>query len=284
MKIINHSPIAILMATYNGEQYLAEQIESIRSQSNAAWTLYIQDDGSTDTTRKIIRSYMEKDKRIHLVDVGLTNQGACVNFMSLLNIIESQYYMFADQDDVWLSHKVEVSIDRLKMLENNYPNIPILVGTDKSRTDESLNIIHKSELNRLNISHDRLKELLRTRCDIELLRLICPIAGCTMAFNHLAKEVAFPYNNSRYQDSIIAMAVAKNYGIIDTILEPTMLYRRHNSNTSDLGETNRLQKLKQLGRFIDGQIQMYLLYKLYGGGGFLKFMKARIRLYQNRGF
>ena len=107
-KIINKRSIAILMATYNGEKYLKEQIDSIMNQTNHDWTLYIQDDGSKDKTLDIIKSY--SDERIVWVDNGLTRQGCCMNFMSLLNKVESSYYMFCDQDDVWLPEKVQISI------------------------------------------------------------------------------------------------------------------------------------------------------------------------------
>lgn len=129
-KLINERPIAILMATYNGGQYLAEQIESILAQSNKEWTLYIQDDGSKDNTLAIIQKYVD-DNRVVWVESGLTRQGCCMNFMSLLNRVESRYYMFCDQDDVWLSEKVQISIDEVRRLEKVNPDKPILVHTDK---------------------------------------------------------------------------------------------------------------------------------------------------------
>ena len=130
-KIINKASIAILMATYNGENYLREQIDSILCQTNQDWTLYVQDDGSKDATLDIIKSY--DDERIVLVDVGLTRQGACMNFMSLLNMVESEYYMFCDQDDVWFVDKVEKSLGRMKKEEMYYgKDKPILVFSDAS--------------------------------------------------------------------------------------------------------------------------------------------------------
>lgn len=282
-KIFNLKDVAILMATYNGEKYLEEQIESILSQTDNNWALYIQDDGSTDNTLEIIKRYID-NKRIFLVDIGLTHQGACMNFMTLLNHIESKYYMFCDQDDVWLPNKVLLSYTKIKDLENETEMKPILVHTDKKRVDNKLNVILESELNRKNEPIEKLEILMHERNSLEQLRLGTFIAGCTMCFNHKVKEISFPFNNSRMQDSIIAMAVAKNNGVISTIYEPTMLYRIHSTNTCGEAETTIFEKIKHFSRFIKGNMNMYYLYKIYGGNGFFKFIYLRYRHFKIRGF
>ena len=156
-KIVNNRPIAILMATYNGEKYLREQIDSLLSQSYCDWTLYIQDDGSKDATLDIIKSY--DDERIVLVDVGLTRQGAGMNFMSLLNMVESEYYMFCDQDDVWFGDKIEKELVRMKEIEREQgTKTPIIMHTDRTHTDAELNVRLKSEFNPQGMSVEQLKK------------------------------------------------------------------------------------------------------------------------------
>jgi rhamnosyltransferase len=270
------------MATYNGEKYLSEQIDSIIAQSNKDWTLYIQDDGSKDHTLEIIQKYADGE-RIVWIDRGLTRQGCTENFMTMLNMVESKYYMFCDQDDVWLPQKVEVSVNKVMELEKMHPDLPILVHTDKMRVDENLNVILDSELNRKHEPLEKLKKLMKERNSLDYLRLTTFIAGCVMCFNHKAKEVAIPYNNSRYQDSIVAMAVAGHNGIIETIFEPTMLYRLHHTNTCGVSETSIPSKIRNLQKTWQGQLRMFYLYKIYGGGGLLKFLKLRIRHFQIRG-
>lgn len=281
-KIINKRSIAILMATYNGEKYLKEQIDSIMNQTNHDWTLYIQDDGSKDKTLDIIKSY--SDERIVWVDNGLTRQGCCMNFMSLLNKVESSYYMFCDQDDVWLPEKVQISIDEVIRLEKISPNIPILVHTDKKRVDANLNVILESELNRTNYPLPKLEKMMKERNSLDQLRLGTFIAGCVMCFNHKTKEISFPFNNSRMQDSVIAMAVAKNNGIISTIYKPTMLYRIHSTNTCGEAETSMASKFRNFRKTMAGNARMYYLYKIYGGGNFVNFIYRRMRLFMLRGF
>ena len=92
---------AILMATYNGEQYVAEQIDSLLAQTDSDWTLYIHDDGSKDHTQEIISKYAETHDNIVVMDFPGGN-GAKENFFKMMFSVDADYYMLCDQDDVWL--------------------------------------------------------------------------------------------------------------------------------------------------------------------------------------
>ena len=108
--IYSKSEIAILMATYNGEKYLGEQIDSILAQTYHDWHLYIHDDGSKDGTLSIIQEYvLNHPDKITLLDYP-SQGGACKNFLSLLERVEAPYYMFCDQDDVWLLNTISPSL------------------------------------------------------------------------------------------------------------------------------------------------------------------------------
>ena len=92
--------LAILMATYNGEKYIKEQIESILNQDTEDFdfTLIIRDDGSTDNTKNIIREYVDRGK---IIFIEGQNKGAARGFISLLCDNQGyDYYAFSDQDDV----------------------------------------------------------------------------------------------------------------------------------------------------------------------------------------
>lgn len=278
-KIYNKKNVAILMATYNGERFLKEQIESIINQSNSDWTLYIQDDGSTDDTLNIIKSY--NDDRIVLVDVGLSHQGPCMNFMSLLNIIESNYYMFCDQDDVWLPFKIELSLSEIKKIEDRQK--PCLVYTDKTRVNENLKILIEKEYNKSGLTEDRIKKIIKERNTRNLILLRATAAGCTMLFNHATKLIAFPYYNIRYQDSVIMLAVASNNGKIATILKSTMLYRVHSNNTVGCkGDRTLWERLKNMKGVFNENIRAFYLWKVYGGGNILLFLKSKYKLFRTR--
>jgi glycosyltransferase involved in cell wall biosynthesis len=105
--------IAILLATYNGEAFLREQIASIEAQTASGWTVYFHDDGSTDGTMEIIRAYTAADPdRFQYID-GPATGGAKNNFFYLLGQVDAPYYFFCDQDDIWERNKVEVTHRRM---------------------------------------------------------------------------------------------------------------------------------------------------------------------------
>ena len=103
--------VNILMSTYNGQQFLAEQIRSIQEQSYTDWTLFIRDDGSSDNTKEILKDFEHQDSRIHLIDNDKSdNLGVIKSFHKLVNHDRADYYFFSDQEDVWLPNKLELSL------------------------------------------------------------------------------------------------------------------------------------------------------------------------------
>ena len=100
--------INIVMSTYNGEQFLAEQIDSIQQQTFKDWQLLIRDDGSSDQTPEIIKSFVAQDPRIVFINEhDRENFGVIKNFFTLIKHDKADYYFFSDQDDVWLEDKLE---------------------------------------------------------------------------------------------------------------------------------------------------------------------------------
>ena len=106
--------VRILMATYNGERFLREQLDSILRQSYENWTLFVQDDGSVDATWDILEEYAKRDGRITLQRSPECIHGAYPNFHSISNqhrrMQAYDYYMYADQDDIWDADKIEALV------------------------------------------------------------------------------------------------------------------------------------------------------------------------------
>ena len=134
--------IAILMSTYNGEKYLREQIESLFVQTEKGWKLYVRDDGSKDSTMEILSEYEQRyPNKVCVVRDIPQNLGAGESFMHLLGVTDAEYYMFSDQDDVWMPDKIERTYSKLLSLEKQYgSNIGIGVFTDLTLVDAELNV------------------------------------------------------------------------------------------------------------------------------------------------
>ena len=131
------------MATYNGARHLREQIDSILAQTDHDWTLFVHDDGSADDTVAILHEYAAAHRQVVVLDYPPTG-GACANFLGMMQRVEAQYYLFADQDDVWLSDKVRLSREEMLRQEAAHPQAPVVVHTDLVVADEQLNVVAPS--------------------------------------------------------------------------------------------------------------------------------------------
>src|SRR5205085_8699781 len=103
--------ITILLATYNGEKYIDEQLQSLLNQTYTNWHLIIRDDNSTDGTPAILASYQQQyPEKITIMPNKGANLGSVLNFNALLTFAHNAHYiMFCDQDDQWLPDKIEVT-------------------------------------------------------------------------------------------------------------------------------------------------------------------------------
>ena len=222
--------VAILLATYNGERYLEEQIESIIEQTYKNWVLYIRDDNSKDGTQKIIDKYIKKypNKIIQIID-NITTNDACKNFMCLLEKVhkEKKYkmYMFCDQDDVWLKDKIEIMVNKYLEVENKEK--PILIHTDSYVVDSNLNIICNSSIKYSGLNSKRKK--------FNSFLIQNNTRGCTILINNkLANLVKLDIENIIMHDWYFAL-IASAFGEIIYINKPTIKYRQHSNNV--LGAT-----------------------------------------------
>ena len=183
----HQSSVAILMATYNGERYITAQIRSIVDQSWPRWRLYIRDDGSQDGTAAIVSQFAEEfPDRISVFPSGGTRLGADGNFSYLLEHVESDYFMFCDQDDVWLPQKVEKSLQCMWALEANHGSaIPLLVHTDLRVVDTNLSELDSSVWH--YGYHDPAFSQQLNRLLIQNM-----VFGCATLINARLKELATP--------------------------------------------------------------------------------------------
>ncbi len=217
--------IAILLSTYNGERYLAEQLDSILAQDCTDWHLYVRDDGSKDKTVAIVADYAKHDSRISLLEAG-ENVGVKVSFEYLLNAVsDAEYWMFCDQDDVWFKQKVSKTLATMKEAEKVHKGKPIVVHTDAVVVNEHLEEIAPSYWKYGNLRPDLVDTNPR------YLAIANSLTGCTMMLNKHAREAALPFYEHAYiHDAWVGLKTLVSDGVVVPIAEPQLLYRQHGSN------------------------------------------------------
>lgn len=272
----NPHSIAILMATYNAEKYLSNQIDSIISQSNQDWTLYIRDDGSSDRTNIIIQDYIKRYDNIFVINDHEGNLGCRDNFFKLLDSVDSQYYMFSDADDVWLPTKIEESYELIKKAEmESSPEVPILVHSDMVVVDENLQPITKSMWECSRFNPDKIK-------NINYLGLHGFVGGATSIFNRAGKNVSKPYSKDVYLHDLWIGLKILEHGKLISLHKSLMLYRQHSTNTAGAGMASNLKmsyKIKNLRHTIKLNIDTARMLKKIGWGGYLKYIYYKTKLF-----
>lgn len=214
------------MSTYNGERFLAEQLESILTQTITEWQLFIRDDGSTDKTVDIVEQYAKKDKRISIIK-DKKNIGALRSFECLLQQSdEADYYTFADQDDVWQPDKLEICLEVVLQAEKEYPDKPIVVHTDLQVVDEDLTEIAPSFWKYSHIRPDLQDN------NIRYLAISNSVTGCAMMFNKRARACCLPIpSKAHMHDAWVALMTAVHGGKVIPVRRTTLAYRQHGENT-----------------------------------------------------
>lgn len=222
--------INIVMSTYNGEQFLAEQIDSIQQQTFKDWQLLIRDDGSSDQTPEIIKSFVAQDPRIVFInEYDRENFGVIKNFFTLIKHDKADYYFFSDQDDVWLEDKLETMLAAARQ----YPDqLPLMVYTDLCVVDQNLQVMNQSMIR--SQSHHANTELVQELTENT-------VTGGVAMINHALAERWRTLDNIIMHDWYLAV-LATAIGKLVYIDQPGELYRQHDNNV--LGARTFTKRLK----------------------------------------
>ncbi|WP_022846901.1 glycosyltransferase family 2 protein [Desulfurobacterium sp. TC5-1] len=224
--------VAILMATYNGEQFLAQQLNSILTQTYKNWVLLVHDDGSEDGTVDILEEYSIKyPEKVIFINDGLKLGNAKDNFSHLIGIAlekDFEYFFFCDQDDIWIENKIEIFLQKFKQIENLREDLPILLHSDLRVVDSNLDVISDSmwRYQKLNPECKTLNYLLVQN----------NVTGCACAVNRALLKKAYPIGGKAIMHDWWLALVASAFGVVDFISKPTVLYRQHGKN--DTGAKN----------------------------------------------
>ena len=218
---MNGDVVHIVMATYNGERFLREQLDSLLCQSYENITIEICDDGSRDGTLEIVREYCTKDRRVTL-HRNETNKGYVKNFLEGIKRSTAPYIMLCDQDDIWHRDKVERTLAKMKQTERAEKDIPVLVYTDAMNYDSGTG----RETGRFHeTSHLHTKKV-----DTAHLFMENKCIGCTVMVNRSMQAYLEELPDEiRVHDWWLAL-IASHFGVIGYLSEPTLLYRQHSDN------------------------------------------------------
>lgn len=210
----------ILLSTYNGEAFLADQIKSIQAQTFTDWNLLIRDDGSKDGTPKIIQKFVEQDSRIRWINANhVENLGVIKSFHTLLKYELADFYCFSDQDDAWLPDKLALQVEEAQ----RYPaDQPLLVYTDLKVVDQDLKVLHESMI-RTQSGHANtllVQELTENT-----------VTGGVALINHALAElwIGQEEHDLLMHDWYLGL-LASAFGHLVYIDQPTELYRQHANN------------------------------------------------------
>jgi rhamnosyltransferase len=220
------STIAILLATYNGERFIRQQLDSILAQTYKHIKIYISDDCSTDSTVSIIEEYKDRYPSKIFFSVNKTNIGFLNNFEQLIKDCKYDYIALCDQDDIWLNEKLELQMFEMLKMEQAYKNKPCLVHSDLEMVDSCGKTIYKSffDYRRLSLSNKK-----------ELNKIVSHngVMGCTILFNNNLKNKIIPFDkNIDLHDYWIAL-INEIIGHRVLIDKPLVKYRIHDSNCSN---------------------------------------------------
>lgn len=214
--------MTIVLATYNGEDYLNEQLDSIFNQSFINYQLLIGDDCSTDNTVKIIEEYQLKYENIYLIR-NVQQLGHVRNFENLISKVDSGYIALCDQDDIWYKDKLLEAISALESC--NDTGTPMLFHSDLMGIDSKNYTLYDSFFKERGYAFPQKRSL-----DIMLGR--SGIMGNTMVFNQALKKEILPFPKDLIVHDYWIALVNELVGRRVTFSKPLVKYRIHNRNTS----------------------------------------------------
>ena len=215
--------VSVVMAAYNGEKYIREQLLSVLKQLSENDEVIISDDNPYTGTYEAVKGFIESDGRIRYIKGP--GKGVIKNFENAISAAEGDYIFLCDQDDVWLDGKVSAVCEELK-------KGAVVVMHDAIVTDENLNPVKQSFFEAMGSGTGIVKNIIKNT-----------YIGCCMAFSKSLKPFILPFpDDLPMHDQWIGLAGEKA-GRVALIKEPLIYYRRHSGAVTG-GRTSFSQKLK----------------------------------------
>lgn len=233
---MKHPIVTVVLASYNGERFLPEQLDSLSAQSCRPDRLVLRDDGSTDRSVELVCAWAERNG-VALQQLSGPRLGPAGSFLKALQLAEpADIYLFCDQDDVWQPNKIERA---LKLIPWGDGVAPALCATRLEVVDQQLNPLRLSPLPK-NISFES------ASCESLL-------TGCTMAFNAAFRELlicSLPEHAAMHDWWCYLLASSARDATLHFDPTPTVLYRQHGGNALGAGPVGWAALCARARRFI----------------------------------
>lgn len=247
--MIENKKIDILMATYNGQKYLVEQLDSIINQTYHNWNLLIRDDNSTDKTLEIIQNYHKKDKRIKILKDNKGNLGIVRNFEELLKSSESEFIMFSDQDDIWVENKLDMYLKMIEKIKNK----GFMIHSDAILFDK----------NKSNILKDTFISKKAINRGLENVFFNYFVQGATILISKEIKNFILPFPKEVYLHDRYIHLISELFFERIFVNKALIYYRQHGDN--QIGAKNTVRELLSKRYFDERDRQLIkVIYNKYG--------------------
>lgn len=244
--------ITVLLSTYNGSRYLNSQLDSLVCQTYPTFNILVRDDGSTDSTLRILKTEQANAK----LDVlgNYNNLGVTGSFFELLHhaaLTDTEYVAFCDQDDVWLPTKIETAISAL----SSFSDTPSLYCSRQEFVDEHLNHLGFSSIPRKIGFGNALFENIAV--------------GCTMVLNRKAVDLLC---QQRLPDEVYVhdwwcYLVLSCFGKVFYDDQALIKYRQHSGNAIGASSSYLGVVKRKLCRLFNGKLwiseQARVFYSLF---------------------
>lgn len=205
--------ISVCMATYNGEKYIKEQLDSILKQISDSDEIIISDDGSTDNTVEIIKLYQESNRNIKLVEGP--RKGLIKNFENALNLSRGEIIFLSDQDDIWVEGKVE------RVMKEFEKTAVSLILHDAYIVDSEGKIIESSFYKHRGSKPGLISNIVKNS-----------YLGCCMAFKRELLNECLPFPAKIEMHDWWIGLMGEKFGKVTFIHKQYLMYRRHGDNVS----------------------------------------------------
>ena len=257
---------SVVIATYNGERFIEQQLDSIISQTVLPSEIVISDDGSSDLTINIINEFIDNHKEYPIDFTVLSNNnnehGVCANFEYAVSHARGEYIFFCDQDDIWLENKIERSLSILEGTTRNVlmHNAQVIKENDKGE-------FHLVEMHLMPDLHFDMNNLcfVDGRSFEHMKFFHCIIQGMCLCVKRSYLQSVLPFSRGRNHDDWLLFCALSDNTLI-AVNEDLAYYRIHKNNTAGLPEyknkrpfTQRVAKYDENGK--KSIIHQFLWYK-----------------------